>query len=86
MQEKPKSCATWLALGVTLCTFSTALAAVPAKPNIVLIYADDMGWGDVGYHGVADILTPNIDALATGGVHFSQGYVSASVLRRRTCT
>ncbi|TWT84741.1 Arylsulfatase [Planctomycetes bacterium CA13] len=48
-------------------------------PNVVLIYADDMGWGDVGYHGVNDILTPNIDRLATDGVQFSQGYVSASV-------
>lgn len=49
------------------------------KPNIVIIYADDMGWGDVGYHGVDDILTPNIDRLAAEGVHFTQGYVSASV-------
>ena len=49
------------------------------RPNIVIIYADDMGWGDVGYHGYKDIKTPNIDALAAGGVQFSQGYVSASV-------
>ncbi len=54
-------------------------------PNIVLIYADDMGWGDVGYHGVEDILTPNIDKLAAGGVHFSQGYVSASVCGPSRC-
>ncbi len=50
-----------------------------AAPNVVIIYADDMGWGDVGYHGFDDVLTPNIDALAKGGTQFSQGYVSASV-------
>ena len=49
------------------------------QPNIVLVLADDMGWGDVGYHGVKDILTPNIDRIAKEGVQFSQGYVSASV-------
>ncbi|MCK5175279.1 MAG: sulfatase-like hydrolase/transferase, partial [Planctomycetes bacterium] len=59
------------------------LSAVSAKknkqPNIVLICADDMGFGDVGYHGFKDILTPNIDRIATEGVQFTQGYVSASV-------
>jgi arylsulfatase A-like enzyme len=49
------------------------------KPNFIVIYADDMGYGDVGYHGVKNILTPNIDALAASGVWFSQGYVSSSV-------
>jgi hypothetical protein len=36
-------------------------------PNILLIIADDLGWKDVGYHGCADIETPNIDGLAAGG-------------------
>jgi arylsulfatase A-like enzyme len=49
------------------------------KPNFIIIYADDMGYGDVGYHGFKDILTPNIDKLAGDGVWFSQGYVSSSV-------
>jgi arylsulfatase A-like enzyme len=49
------------------------------KPNVVLIYSDDQGWGDVGYHGYNDIMTPNIDRLATHGTQFSQGYVCASV-------
>ncbi len=49
------------------------------RPNIIFIFADDLGYGDVGYHGNNKILTPNIDALARSGVHFSQGYVSASV-------
>ena len=46
-----------------------------SKPNIVLIVADDMGWGDVGYHGgVAK--TPAIDRLAEEGVRFNQFYVA----------
>lgn len=49
------------------------------KPNVVLIYSDDQGWGDVGYHGFEDIMTPNIDTLAAHGTQFSQGYVCASV-------
>tara|TARA_R110000850_G_scaffold141737_1_gene263703 strand:- start:40 stop:1497 length:1458 start_codon:yes stop_codon:yes gene_type:complete len=56
------------------------LSAVAAdKPNVVLIFADDMGWGDVGYHGFEDVITPNIDRIAAEGVQFSQGYVAASV-------
>jgi arylsulfatase A-like enzyme len=49
------------------------------RPNIVLIYSDDQGWGDVGYHGYDDIMTPHIDKLAAGGTQFSQAYVCASV-------
>jgi arylsulfatase A-like enzyme len=48
----------------------------PARPHIVHIVADDLGWGDVGYHGVAaDVKTPNIDKLAASGVRLEQFYV-----------
>lgn len=63
----------------TIALLLLACAPVTAGPNVVLIYSDDQGWGDVGYHGVEDILTPNIDKLAAAGTQFSQGYVSASV-------
>ncbi|MBR8534485.1 sulfatase-like hydrolase/transferase [Carboxylicivirga sediminis] len=49
------------------------------KPNVIIIYADDMGFGDVGYNGSENISTPNIDKLARQSVIFNQGYVSASV-------
>jgi arylsulfatase len=45
------------------------------RPNIILIMVDDMGFSDLGYHG-GEINTPNIDALAHGGVRFSQFYNS----------
>ncbi len=51
----------------------------PARPNIVFIIADDMGWADIGYHG-SEIKTPVLDGLAKGGVRFSQHYVMS------TCT
>ena len=46
------------------------------KPNILLIVGDDMGFGDVGIHGCKDIPTPHIDALASVGARFTNGYVS----------
>lgn len=64
---------------VSLLGMATLEAAERKQPNIVIVLADDMGWGDVGYHGAKDILTPNIDRIANEGVQFSQGYVSASV-------
>jgi arylsulfatase A-like enzyme len=49
------------------------------RPNIVMIIADDLGYGDVGYHGSTTVRTPHIDALASGGVRFTSGYVAAAV-------
>src|SRR6187401_1195886 len=47
-----------------------------AKPNILIIVGDDMGYADVGIHGCKDIPTPHIDSLARNGVRCSSGYVS----------
>lgn len=52
-----------------------------SPPNVVLIYADDVGYGDVGAYGAAQIETPNIDQLAREGVRFTDAYSTAS-----TCT
>ncbi|MGJ8650264.1 MAG: sulfatase family protein [Opitutaceae bacterium] len=51
------------------------------KPNVVIIYGDDVGYGDVGAYGSKLIPTPNIDRLAEGGLRFTDGHCSAA-----TCT
>lgn len=56
-----------------------ALADGKSKPNIVLILADDLGYGGVGVQGCKDIPTPNIDSIAANGVRFTSGYVSCPV-------
>ena len=58
-----------------------AQPAAPAKPNIVLIITDDVGYGDLGSYGAPDIKTPNIDSLAKAGTRFTQFYANGS-----TCT
>jgi len=50
--------------------------AQPSRPNILILLADDLGYADVGFHGCKDIPTPNLDAIAAGGVRCSNGYVS----------
>jgi arylsulfatase A-like enzyme len=52
-----------------------------AKPNIVFIYLDDLGYGDLSCYGTTSIKTPNIDALANGGLRFTNGYATSA-----TCT
>ena len=47
-----------------------------ARPNIVVILVDDMGFSDIGCYG-GEIRTPNVDALAKGGVRFTQFYNTA---------
>jgi arylsulfatase A-like enzyme len=53
---------------------STSLSAVD-KPNVVLIYIDDLGYGDVGCYDCKDIPTPHIDRLAKEGVRFTASYI-----------
>ena len=57
---------------LTVCGTGT-LRAADAKPNILFIVADDLGWKDVGFHG-SDIQTPNLDRLAAGGAQLGQFY------------
>lgn len=46
-------------------------------PNVVMIYADDLGWGDLGCYGNPTIRTPNLDRLAAEGIRFTQFYSAA---------
>ncbi|MGI9201497.1 MAG: sulfatase family protein, partial [Woeseiaceae bacterium] len=69
---------TWIiiiALGIL--TFSqNTLAQTPPKPNVVLIFVDDLGYGDVGSYGATDIATPNIDQLSAEGIRFTDFYTA----------
>ncbi len=58
-----------------------AEAIKPVKPNIVIIYFDDLGYGDLSAYGASEIQTPNMDVLANEGIKFSHGYATSS-----TCT
>jgi arylsulfatase A-like enzyme len=65
----------------TLLALLTVPLLAAEKPNIVLIYADDLGYGDVSCNGATRVQTPNIDRLAKEGINFSAGYATSS-----TCT
>lgn len=87
--NKNKSC-----LALTLLAIGTAadLHGEVRRPNIVLVMADDQGWAQVGYQGHPHLKTPNLDAMAEGGLRFDRFYAAgpvcsptrASVLTART--
>ena len=62
---------------VTTPLLATQTAA--RRPNLLVILADDMGYGDIGCYGSPDVPTPHIDSLAKGGTRFTDGYVSCAV-------
>ena len=66
-----------VALSLLLCT-APALAQ-PRKPNVIVILADDLGYGDTAVYGSKIAKTPNIDALAESGIRFTDGYVTNPV-------
>lgn len=60
-------------------TSGLASAAAPERPNIVVVFCDDMGWGDLGCFGAKSIRTPSIDSLARQGTRFTSFYVAQPV-------
>lgn len=60
--------------------FSLAVFA-QSKPNVILIYVDDLGYGDLSSYGATKIKTPNLDKLASGGIRFTNGHATSA-----TCT
>lgn len=67
-----------LFIGATACQKP---ATKPEKPNILIIYLDDLGYGDVSCYGATEITTPNFDKLAENGIRFTDGHASSA-----TCT
>ena len=51
------------------------------QPNIIIVYMDDLGYGDVSYNGAQKLQTPNMDAMALAGMRFNKGYATSA-----TCT
>ncbi len=73
---------TFLLLLLLLASASLALAEQP-RPNIILVMADDLGWGDTGFNGNTVIKTPHLDAMAKNGTRLSRFYAAARSVARR---
>lgn len=68
-----------LCLAATLPFFAVISTSADEKPNIVVFLVDDMGWGDSRCYGNEEMVTPNIDKLASQGVRFTQAYAACGV-------
>ncbi len=63
---------------LSLGTAATAMAQTSQKPNVILILADDLGWGDLSCYGATRVSTPNTDSLANQGILFTNAHAAAS--------
>ncbi|MCK4960465.1 MAG: sulfatase-like hydrolase/transferase, partial [Planctomycetes bacterium] len=72
-----------LLIGIALCLVQVATAARAKEnaklPNIIVIFADDMGYGDIGINGAEGYTTPNIDRMAAEGMQFAEFCAGRSV-------
>lgn len=66
-------------LVLALVATSSISACAADRPNIVLVFIDDMGWGDFSCFGNTDAQTPNIDRMASEGIRFEQFYVNSPI-------
>jgi len=81
--QRRNPCSVWLSISHSCSIFVAALLSPvtalhaaetkPAKPNIIIILADDMGFSDIGCFG-SEIKTPNLDKLAANGMRFTEFY------------
>ena len=83
INNTPLSLLALVSLSVTAgCQTSTKkVEKTTIRPNVVIIYLDDLGYGDLSCYGGIGLKTPNIDALANAGVRFTNGYATSA-----TCT
>ena len=69
-----------------LASLALAGGACAAPPNVVFLFADDLGYGDLGCYGQKKIQTPNLDQLAKDGMKFTQAYAGCTVCAPSRCT
>ena len=69
----------FLVLALTHAAMAAWAAEPSRRPNVVLVFIDDMGWSDLSCFGNRDARTPNIDALAAEGIAFEQFYVNSPI-------
>ena len=68
-----------LLIGLSFLSAENAIGADSERPNVVLIFIDDMGFGDVGFNGATGPKTPNLDRMAKEGMQFNDFYVGCAV-------
>lgn len=71
----------YILFGSAITTTISSAILEAAKPNIVIIYTDDIGYGDISCYGATRVSTPNIDQLAKNGIRFTDGHAASA-----TCT
>lgn len=82
LAKKSILCGALLALSLTAaCSDSEGDTETTTPPNIIIFYADDLGYGDVSSYGATRVKTPNVDALAENGVKFTDAHATSA-----TCT
>jgi uncharacterized sulfatase len=77
VQRRPEQSRTLLVAAVVLVALATTVswAQAPRRPNVVVIFADDLGYGDIGAFGAPNIRTPRLDAMAAAGQKWTSFYV-----------
>ena len=71
--------------GLATASAADSPGPAPRKPNIILILADDLGYGDLGCYGQTQIKTPNLDKLASEGLRFTDFYAGSTVCAPSRC-
>jgi len=64
---------------ILLISLNLSSLSAADKPNIILMMADDLGWGDTGYNGHQRLQTPHLDQMAADGIRFNRFYAAAPV-------
>lgn len=74
-----------LAVAIALLAPAVFASAEPRKPNVVFIFADDLGWRDLGCYGQTKIRTPSIDRIASEGIRLTRAYSGNAVCAPSRC-